>query len=297
MQSRTALFGTLAFTSVAIAVSPRAALSPGSLTQGHAEIEGGCLTCHTPLRGTPAGKCIKCHPLDSIGMQRRSLVLPANARPALSEMHKSFAKVDCGECHTDHVGSDPARSTRGFSHDVLNLELRRRCVGCHDGGRPADELHRQVGDDCAACHSTTEWKPATFDHQQFGVRRACTTCHEQKRPTDALHRQAGEDCGACHTTSAWTPASFEHDEYFVLDQDHQTGCTICHTQPGSYKDYTCYGCHEHTPAGMTAKHSEERVTNLGDCVRCHRSAAKHQGEEGGRRKQRREEEHEGRRGD
>jgi hypothetical protein len=236
MQSRTALFGTVAFTAVAIAVSPRAALSPGPLTEAHAEIEGDCLACHTPLRGTPAAKCISCHPLDSVGIQRRSLVQPASRRPALAGMHKSFAKVDCGECHTDHEGSDPAQATKAFSHDALSLKLRQRCVGCHEGERPADDLHRQAEDDCAACH----------------------------------------------TTRAWTPASFKHDEYFVLDRDHQTRCVTCHTQPGRFKDYTCYGCHEHTPAGMEEKHREERVTNLRDCVRCHRSAARHEGEEGGR---------------
>ena len=46
---------------------------------------------------------------------------------------------------------------------------------------------------CSACHTTTEWKPATVDHRKF-TREACTTCHDQKRPADALHRQVGNDC-------------------------------------------------------------------------------------------------------
>jgi hypothetical protein len=36
---------------------------------------------------------------------------------------------------------------------------------------------------------------------------------------------------------------------------------------------------------MEDKHREERVTNLRDCVRCHRSAARHEGEERGRREE------------
>lgn len=230
MQSRRVLLGTVIFTVVAIAVSPRTALSPGPLTEGHAEIADDCLSCHTLLRGTPSAKCISCHPLDSVGIQRRSLVQPASARPALAGMHRSFAKTACGECHTDHAGSDPDQATRAFSHDALSREFRQRCVGCHEGERPADELHRQTANDCTACH----------------------------------------------TTSAWAPASFKHDEYFVLDRDHQTRCRTCHIQPGSYKQYTCYACHEHTPARVEAKHREERIANLRDCVRCHRSAAKHE---------------------
>jgi len=296
MRSRTALLGTLIFTTVAIAASPRAALSPGALSQGHAELAGSCLSCHTPLRGAPGAKCITCHHLDSVGI-RRSLVQPASARPALAGMHGSFANTDCGECHIDHAGSDPARATRAFSHDALSGELRQRCAGCHEGERPADDLHRQVSDGCTICHTTTEWKPATFDHQRFGLRRACADCHEQKRPADELHRQAGDDCTACHTTRAWTPASFKHNDYFVLDRHHQTRCVSCHTQPGSYKGYTCYGCHEHTLAGMTAKHQKEGIANFRDCARCHRSANKHEGGEGRRGRDRREERHEGRRED
>ena len=47
----------------------------------------------------------------------------------------------------------------------------------------------------------------------------------------------------------------------------------CHT--GSvHRKYTCYDCHEHTPANMQAKHRDEGITeNLQNCVRCHRSAS------------------------
>lgn len=238
MRSRTALVGTLILAAGLIALSPRLSLSSGPLTEGHADFAGNCLGCHTPLRGLPAGKCIACHPLDSIGIARRALVQPASARPALAGMHTEFRTADCLNCHTDHAGSHPKGATRAFRHENLSPSLQRRCVGCHEGERPADALHRQVADDCASCHGTRGWRPARF----------------------------------------------EHERYFVLDRDHDVSCKTCHIESAGYKQYTCYGCHEHTPARIDAGHREEGISNLRDCVRCHRSAQGEAGErhEGGR---------------
>lgn len=237
MRSRTALFGTILLAGLFSALAPKAALNPGPLSAGHAEIANDCLGCHTPLRGTPAAKCISCHPLDSVGLQRRSLVQPAQSRPGLAGMHATFTKTSCRECHTDHAGRNPANATVAFTHEVLAREARDRCSDCHAGNRP----------------------------------------------DDALHRQTEGRCGACHATRSWTPANFKHDEYFVLDRDHQTRCVTCHIQPANYREYTCYGCHAHTPTGIQATHREEGISNLRDCVRCHRSASEHEGGEGGRR--------------
>ncbi len=238
MQSRTALIGTLLLSGGLIAFLPRLALAPGAVTQGHADIAGQCLGCHTPLRGAPGSKCIACHPLDSIGLARRSLVQPANARPALAGMHAEFRTSSCLDCHTDHAGSDPKGATLPFTHEHLSAALLRRCVGCHEGNRPADDLHRQVADDCASCH----------------------------------------------VSRGWTPASFQHERYFVLDRDHNVTCKTCHIGSAGYTQYTCYGCHEHTPARIAAEHREEGIGDLRDCVRCHRSADREGGEgrEGGR---------------
>ena len=238
MQSRTALAATLVLAAGLILVSPHRSLSPGQLTRGHAAFAGDCLSCHTPLRGVPALKCIACHPLDSIGIAGRSMARPGNARPALAGMHTGFRNVDCLDCHTDHAGLDPKGATRAFAHENLSASLLARCAGCHEGNRPADALHRQVASDCASCH----------------------------------------------TTRAWTPASFEHDKLFLLDSDHNVACKTCHTEATTFRQYTCYGCHEHTPTRIAAEHREEGIGDLRDCVRCHRPAAGEGGEgrEGGR---------------
>jgi formate dehydrogenase maturation protein FdhE len=65
-----------------------------------------------------------------------------------------------------------------------------------------------------------------------------------------------------------------------LDGNHNVSCATCHAS-GDYTRYTCYGCHEHTPNAMIAKHAEEGIQDLASCVRCHRSASGEGGGEGG----------------
>lgn len=228
MNSRTAAILTALASVACLAAAPRLALSPGTLSSGHAKIENRCFDCHTLGKGTPQRKCVGCHALDRIGADDASTEPNSTAVRA---MHRSFITVACGECHADHAGRKPALATRRFSHERLSAEVRVRCATCHEGRRPADTLHRQAGADCATCHATTAWKPATF----------------------------------------------AHDQYFVLDRDHAVECRTCHDPPGDYRRYTCYGCHEHTVARMQAKHREEAVGDLDNCVRCHRSANDHEG--------------------
>ena len=98
----------------------------------------------------------------------------------------------------------------------------------------------------------------------------CESCH--KPPGDSLHRPIKGNCAQCHSTQAWEPATFEHDKLFVLDRDHNAPCETCHKNPADYRQYTCYGCHEHTIANVRQEHEEEGIRNFDNCVKCHRSA-------------------------
>jgi hypothetical protein len=88
-----------------------------------------------------------------------------------------------------------------------------------------------------------------------------------------MHRDlgVGVGCAQCHKAEAWKPATFDHDKFFVLDKDHNATCATCHTTEDHSK-YTCFGCHEHTPANVRRQHEEEGIRNFENCVRCHRSA-------------------------
>ena len=88
-----------------------------------------------------------------------------------------------------------------------------------------------------------------------------------------LHKQLRGNCAQCRKLDAWKLATFDHARFFPLDGDHDATCVTCHIG-NVHQEYTCYGCHEHTPANMQAKHREEGITeDLQNCVRCHRSAS------------------------
>ena len=127
-------------------------------------------------------------------------------------------------CHSDHAGPKlTQRSRKPFSHALLRVETRERCESCHAA------------------------------------------------PRNGMHKQLVGNCAQCHKTGAWKPATFEHGKFFVLDKDHNATCATCHTTT-DYSQYTCYGCHEHTPANVQREHEKEGIRNFGNCVECHRSA-------------------------
>jgi hypothetical protein len=146
--------------------------------------------------------------------------------------------------------------------------------------------------DCRACHSEHPGSRGNLAHAGFthamlapADRDDCASCHSA--PGDALHRGVTGSCATCHSTERWKPATFDHQKYWPLDRDHSATCVTCH--PGNvFEKYTCYGCHEHSPARMRREHDEVRTTNLDDCVRCHKSPnddgeGRERGEHGERR--------------
>jgi hypothetical protein len=191
--------------------------------------------------------------------------------------HKHL-ETDCFACHAPLMGSSVAR-----------------CQACHQpariglstsDGRPIVRttspvpFHQKLTErNCLACHSdhagTRRFlKQGRFDHAllQATAREQCQSCHQA--PSDALHAQIAGNCGQCHDQKRWTPATFDHDRYFTLDRDHNARCITCH-QGNDYRRYTCYGCHEHSLAGIRREHIEEGIGNFDNCVECHRSGNKH----------------------
>ncbi len=250
-------------------VYPHLMVSPGALMSAHRELSTDCFACHAPLRGVASDRCIACHTVADIGLRTtKGVVLPS--RSIKTSFHQSLSEKDCVACHSDHA--DPIltkRSSKPFSHELLRVDLRERCQGCHTA--PTDGLHRDLTANCSQCHSATRWKPATFKHSLLAksVLDRCEGCH--KAPTDKLHSQFKGNCMSCHTTKAWKPATFDHDKYFVLDRDHNASCATCHTT-AAYKVYTCYGCHEHTVENIRRKHEKEGIREFANCVKCHKSA-------------------------
>ena len=253
-------------------VYPQWMVGPGALEKGHAELATDCFACHTPLRGATADRCMVCHKLPDIGLRTTKGSAIVNAMPVKLSFHQQLNDQNCMTCHSDHAGPKlTKRSRKPFSHAMLRVATRGQCETCH--AAPANDLHKALSVGCDKCHRTEAWKPAAFDHAALTEAELsrCENCH--KAPADTLHRQMTGNCAQCHKPPAWKPATFDHAKYFPLDQDHNATCVTCHTG-NDYRRYTCYGCHEHTPANMQAKHREEVGTgNLDNCVRCHRNAS------------------------
>jgi len=159
--------------------------------------------------------------------------------------------------------------------------------------------HQAIAGDCFACHQPFRGTPV----------ERCTACHAFDRdgvvdgrqsvpangkitpgsPFFALHRDAsGRTCTNCHTGHLTrempSATTFDHSAWFPLAPPHDAACTTCHVS-GDYARYTCTNCHEHSPDRLAREHAEEGITDLRDCVRCHRSGREH-GEGHGDRRER-----------
>ncbi|NPA30486.1 MAG: hypothetical protein GXO37_00625, partial [Chloroflexi bacterium] len=115
---------------------------------------------------------------------------------------------------------------------------------------------------CSSCHTTTGWRPASFDHAAAGA-SDCLACHSQDKPVGHFQGQ----CSQCHTTVSWSGATFAH-EIFPLNHGGAGGdCTACHTT-GNPPDYTCTQCHSW--ASLQSEHHEEGIFNFANnCMACH----------------------------
>jgi hypothetical protein len=197
---------------------------------------------------------------------------------------------DCFACHAPLRGTTAQRCASCHAHADIGLVTTAGAPIVRKAGA-APPFHQQlVVRDCSACHAdhagVTRYRQAHgFDHDllQAALRSRCDSCHQP--PQDALHRNvggaAGAGCGQCHSVDAWRPAQFAHERWFLLDAEHNARCDTCHVG-NDFKRYTCYGCHEHTPAGIRSEHVEEGISDIRDCVRCHRNA-REGSERGGKR--------------
>jgi hypothetical protein len=236
-----------------------------------------CASCHVNniFKGTP-GDCYSCH---------KNI-----------DKHSVTFGTSCGICHNTSAWK-PAT----FDHNLSTFKLTGAhttvaCTNCHVSnvyeGTPGDcnSCHKNddkhaggLGTNCSSCHTTSAWKPATFDHNLSTFKltgahatMACASCHVNDvykgTPSDcySCHKnddnhggRFGTDCGSCHTTSAWKPATFDHNlSTFKLTGAHSTvDCGSCHVNSvykGTPSD--CYSCHK-----KDDNHGGNYGTNCGSC--------------------------------
>lgn len=196
-------------------------LSAFKLEGEHAEVE--CESCHqnNVFKGTPQD-CYSCHQKD--------------------DEHRGANGTDCVTCHSPSSWEDAS-----FDHSIFPLtggHASVECRQCHTTGSfaaiPADCLSchaepmkhaGQFGTDCATCHSTTAWSPATFNenhvfplnHGESGA-VSCKTCHPSSYTTYT--------CYGCH----------EHNESNIRSEHNEEGisnfqnCVECHADGREHDD-------------------------------------------------------------
>lgn len=206
------------------------------------------------------------------------MVSPGALVPAHAEL-----TTDCFACHAVLRGAVPERCVACHAVADIGLRTTKGVLLARASGKPA--FHQQLTtQNCMACHSGHQGSAfATGSRQSFShgllratVRDRCETCHAA--PATPLHRNISGACGQCHTQEGWKPATFEHGKLFLLDGPHDATCATCHID-NDYRSYTCYGCHEHQPDAIRAKHVREGIPNFENCAQCHRSTRDEHGEQ------------------
>ncbi|MEI8102742.1 MAG: cytochrome c3 family protein, partial [Chlorobium sp.] len=107
------------------------------------------------------------------------------------------------------------------NHKSLGTSGGKSCISCHKDDEPGDSLHRQSQAGCGTCHSSSRWKPASFDHSRYfrldrDHKVSCTTCH-----TDSNNYKK-YTCYNCHEHSE---ARMAHKHRRISNYQN---CVRCH---------------------------------------------------------------------
>jgi len=266
-----------------------AQISPGKLTNAHAELEGlsnctkchelgnkvlnsKCLDCHSEIKGlinagegfhssvdVKAKECRKCHP-EHFGRKFRIVNFNPDAFDHNKTTYKltgAHLKTDCEKCHQSKNIHDSEISKREGTY----LGLNSNCFSCHK-----DKHQKTLGDNCTTCHNTEKFKPAAlFDHNKskfkitgLHIKVDCIKCHpiEKKNGKD-FQKFVGlkyRNCSPCHDDI--------HKKKFGND------CKSCHVTTGFTVINRKGFDHSKTNYPLLGKH---KTVN---CDKCHKTSIK-----------------------
>ncbi len=246
-----------------------AQLSPGKLSQAHAEIDSSraCLRCHSTGRGVTAELCLSCHGLLGERIE------------AGAGLHARKGYERCETCHIEHHGREfeliwwGKEGIGSFDHGETGHPLLGAhakdldCRSCHQGSKiAAPERLTAAGKDPGR----------TF----LGLATDCASCHQDPHRGQMARSAAPAtptrftSCNECHGEDAWRPASgFDHYRTeFPLDGRHASvDCASCHpTETDGDGTWTRYGG---TATACADCHQDPHRGRLGrDCAACHTTA-------------------------
>lgn len=207
---------------------------PGELSRGHATLENNCASCHTPVKGVDASKCIVCHADNKTVLQRQPTAFHAEI-------------TACAACHLEHQGRVP-RTTKMDHVALARIGVRQV--------QNAAAAHDQERDALAAWLKQSAASPLAPQLQREESLLNCATCHQTK---DRHHGLFGNDCAQCHGTTKWTVPEFRHPS--PVSQS----CAQCHQAPPSH-----YMMH-FKMISMTTAGVEKAEVN--QCFLCHQTTS------------------------
>jgi hypothetical protein len=263
-----------------------------------------CSQCHVGNVTSAPQTCIACH----------------QAQYDVAPNHKANGySTDCTKCHS----SDSWLATN-FDHSTTNFPLTgahkivlcstchvngytgtsTACNSCHLSAYTNSQLPAHVSagipKECAGCHSTTSWKPSSFNHASTGyvlsgahtsivqcsdchkgsvttTQQTCLGCHQAQYNTAPNHvaQSYPTDCTRCHSQTNWLATSFNHAAtIFPLTGAHTSVlCGLCHTN--GYLGGTptaCNSCH----IGVYTSSQQPGHAAAGipkECATCHTTIA------------------------
>ncbi len=254
------------------------------------------------LTGAHRLDCRECH-------QASLIVEPERLLAAGKDLDRTFLglKTDCAACHQDPHrgqmaprgcaechGEETWRPASGFDHQRTGFALdgrhvRVECAGCHATETDVDgswvryggtatacadchrDTHRgRLGPDCAACHTTADWRqvdrtrfnhdltryPLTGRHRPL----ACASCHRGESFRVALF----DDCATCHSD---VHVGQFRDRGDVSPASGAGGCTECHDTGGFKPSRFDLADHAETRFPLDGAH------HAVPCVSCHQQVA------------------------
>lgn len=239
----------LFFLTFFISPNAKAQLSPGDLSDAHAEFEGlaNCTKCHSIGNKVTDQKCLDCHKeIDELIYQKRG--------------YHSSTEVSgktCIDCHSEHHGKKfnaVKFDEEKFNHDLTSYTL--------------EAAHGKI--DCRKCHvpeNISNLEIRKRDDTFLGMEKECLACH------DDFHQETlGENCVDCHNIEAFRPApSFNHDnaDFKLIGAHQNVDCNECHqktTKNGKdFQEFTdlkftnCTDCHNDVHNGSLGA----------NCIDCH----------------------------
>ncbi len=250
----------------------------------HPEATGYALLAHQKMSNGQTLACAECHQQD-LGQfdVHTCATCHQDIDIAFAQTHVDAFGQDCLACHDgvdtygaafDHNQTDfPLEGDHALEdctgchqdmHTLADLQATEQaCYACHQ----QDDVHQnQFGQNCAVCHTPTDWDEVTFDHAltNFPLLGAhgeveCTACHLNKlfkdtppacyachQKDDAHQGQFGQDCAECHTSVTWEEATFDHalTDFPLTNAHEQVECESCHLNNifvGTSQ--LCYDCH------------------------------------------------------